>query len=849
MSKKAIAIFCLAIAAVCFRTSGVTYNFVHINFFTQDVVESGGSAVFKYFPFKFSDEKATISGVNLNYILNNGKLVTVTLTHSGDYFSASVPAQAPATIDYYYSLLCVPLSGKGVFENDTKWFTKVMGKPFAPGAAYPLLVQFSGRLRDYHENELRSDVFPGADYANTPYSLALKDYGDSIELAIFPVANSSGLEVLAFGHTVADSECKRVEFALNMGSSTNFLVKRQIGPTPKFPLGSPYGATIPWYTATVAAVTTGELVDFELSLTEAPSGKIQVSVVHRYYVGSGKIGQKFQHPWANAAGDASISVLTEPAYGFGQHVENTLPGRTPDFLTGRALFTTDWNTSYLHGNRPGPDCSGSIVVPPNDKSPLFLSGALGPAYLQASCWQCHFEAGPGHPADSAGDSLQATVFLGVKQADTLVPDPVYGDMLRCKAIAGAQPAGGVQVSYTAVSGSFANGAAYTLRKPVVTFVNLSKGPLGSNVEYSYRVSPFLCGAGLLAAIPEDSILSHADPGDRDGDGIAGRAYMATDSVDGKQRVGRFGYKASMPSLAGQVAYIANRCLGLTSSLYPSDGGNGSAPELSDNAMATLLSYAALLAPPPRQNWQDSAAIRGKGVFETSGCVKCHIPATRTGKGNEFPELDNLEIQPFTDLLLHDMGADLADNFGGDSALARQWRTAPLWGLGYAADASGRENYLHDGRARSILEAILWHGGEAGKAKNAVLSLTDLQRSDLVAFCKYPFADRLPVPLGSPVADPCPLRGGLSFLLVCQPNPVRTVARFSVPRVLFPAGSERSRTATFSIYNTRGQCVFVKVLSAAARELAWNSAPCGPGRYFAECRSGTTVCSGNILVIR
>jgi hypothetical protein len=196
-----------------------------------------------------------------------------------------------------------------------------------------------------------------------------------------------------------------------------------------------------------------------------------------------------------------------------------------------------------------------------------------------------------------------------------------------------------------------------------------------------------------------------------------------------------------------------------------------------------------------------------------------------------------------------MGQDLADNYGGDSALARQWRTAPLWGLGYAADASGRESYLHDGRARSIMEAILWHGGEAGKAKNAVIGLTDLQRSDLVAFCKYPFADRLPVPLSSPVADPCLLQGGLSFLLVCQPNPVRTVARFSVPRALFPAGSEQGRTATFSIYNTRGQCVFVKVLSATVHGFTWNSAPWGPGRYFAECRSGTTVGSGNILVMR
>ena len=700
-SRIAPIVYC-AIAALSFRAAAVTYNFVHINFFTQDVVENAGSAVFKYFPFKFSDDKSAIAGVNLNYILNNGALSTLHMAKSGDCFTAAVAAAPSSAIDYYYSLQCVPLAGKGTFSNDTKWFTKTMGMPFGGGAVYPLLVQCSGRFRDAHENELRSDRFPGADYASTVYTLVFKDYGDSIELAVFPSANSISLELHAFNHVPVDSACKRAEYALNMGSSTNFLVLQHTGATQKFPQGSPYGTAVPWYTGTIASVTTGELVDFELSLTESPSNAVTTSAVQRYYVGDGKLGQQYQHPWANTAGAASVSVVTEPAFGFGQHVAGAAPGRSLSFLTGRTLFCTDWSTSRLRNAGPVPDCNGGFTAPANDQSPFFASGALGPRYLQESCYECHREAGPGHPPDSAGDSLDAIVFLGLTAPGTPAPHPVYGDMLRCKATSGVTPDGNVQLFYTTVTGTFTSGESYTLRKPVINFINLSQGPLGSAAVYSCRISPFLCGAGLLSAIPDSSILSRADPDDRDSDGISGRAFFAVDPLDGKLHVGRFGCKASMPSLMGEIAYLANRCLGLTSRYFPSDGGTGSVVELSDSALSQILSYAALLVPPPRKNWQDSSAIRGKTIFETSGCAKCHVPATRTGTGNRFGELDYLEIQPFTDLLLHDMGPDLADTYGGDSATGSEWRTAPLWGLGYVADATGRSNYLHDGRARSIL---------------------------------------------------------------------------------------------------------------------------------------------------
>jgi CxxC motif-containing protein (DUF1111 family) len=404
------------------------------------------------------------------------------------------------------------------------------------------------------------------------------------------------------------------------------------------------------------------------------------------------------------------------------------------------------------------------------------------------------------------------------------------------------------VSYTLISGTFNDGASYTIRKPEIAFVNLSKGPLDSTAVSSCRISPFLCGEGLLEAVPEDSILLHADSSDRDNDGISGRANFAVDPVDGVRRLGRFGWKASLPSLKGEIAFVANRCLGLTSRYFPVDGG-GTGAELSDSGLGLLLSYAALCAPPPRNNWQDSSALRGKALFEGAGCVKCHLPAMRTGSTSQFTELNNLEIQPFTDLLLHDMGAGLADNYSQENALGSEWRTAPLWGIGFIADAGGRESYLHDGRAQSIMEAVLWHGGEAEKAKNAVLGFTAQQRNDLVAYCKYPFADRLPRPLASPVAAPYSRQNSQRYFLVCWPNTVRTVARFMLSDAGDVAHAANHAPALFSVYNMRGQCVFRQAITAGAREVVWNSMPYKAGKYLAQlCREGRTYAS-KVVVIR
>ncbi|HUI91787.1 MAG TPA: di-heme oxidoredictase family protein [Chitinivibrionales bacterium] len=846
MSKTKRAVLPACILACSFFTiaPAVTYNFVHINFFTQDVSENASGAVFKYFPFKSSDEKAVISGVSLNYIKSNAPLVTVAMTKAGDYYTATVPAPAYTQIDFYYTLVCSPLVGTGTFSDDTKWFTKILGQPFTPSPKLPLTVTASGRFRDRHENEYRSDNFPNAYFTNTAYMLSFKDYGDSIEFAVFPAMNSSALEFHAFNHSVVDSICVRAEFALNMGAA-NLLINQHTGPDPKFPSGSPFGPSVQWYTTTVAAVSVGELVDFELLLTDPAGTRSYTTALNRYYVGSGKLGQRFQHPWANPAGDASISYITQPSYGFTQHCVNAGWGRSPDFLSGKALFDTDWKTGNLKNFPSDPDCNGSQVISPVDKSPFYAAGSLGPGYLQASCYECHVQAGAGHTADSAGDSLQAMVLLGVRQQGGIAPHPVYGDVLQCKAASGAAGDGQVKVSYTPVNGTFSDGEAYTLRKPAVSFVNMTKGPLDSTVVFSYRVSPLVCGAGLLEAVPEDSILVRADSSDRDGDGISGRANYAIDPVDGVRKLGRFGWKASVPSLKGEIAYLANRCIGLTSGYFPADSGGAAGAELSDSGLALLLTYAALCVPPPRGNWQDSSAIRGKALFENAGCVKCHVPAMHTGTSSQFPELNNLEIQPFTDLLLHDMGAGLADDYSQENASGSQWRTPPLWGIGFNGDAGGRESYLHDGRAQSIMEAVLWHDGEAKKAKTAVLAFSAQQRGDLVAFCKYPFADRLPRPLPSPVLPRMNSSMSSQGAFSCSPNPARRFTQFFIASSIFTLQGP----LVLHIYNLRGQCVFSKAISAKINSIKWDVTGCESGTYFAFLSARNTSYRKEIVVMK
>ncbi|HEX9648783.1 MAG TPA: di-heme oxidoredictase family protein, partial [Alphaproteobacteria bacterium] len=274
---------------------------------------------------------------------------------------------------------------------------------------------------------------------------------------------------------------------------------------------------------------------------------------------------------------------------------------------------------------------------------------------------------------------------------------------------------------------------------------LAFGPLGDDAMLSPRVAPATIGLGLLEAVPEATILALADPADADGDGVSGRPNRVAGEVGGGIALGRFGWKANQPSLRRQNAAAALGDIGLTSTLFPDENcaapqdacraaKSGGAPELSDAFLDKLTLYTRLLAV-PRQRGADAEPVRhGEQLFRAAGCAACHMPTLVTG-AHPLAELAGQVIHPFTDLLLHDMGEGLADGRPDFAATGREWRTAPLWGLGLVETVNGHTYFLHDGRARNLAEAILWHGGEAEAARERFRALPRGDREALLAFLR------------------------------------------------------------------------------------------------------------------
>jgi CxxC motif-containing protein (DUF1111 family) len=254
----------------------------------------------------------------------------------------------------------------------------------------------------------------------------------------------------------------------------------------------------------------------------------------------------------------------------------------------------------------------------------------------------------------------------------------------------------------------------------------------------------MIGLGLLQAVPNDTLLALADPDDRDGDGISGRPNEVWDSVNRKTVLGRFGWKANQPNLRQQNAGAAVGDIGIATSLASgqnctpaqvdcADAISGGSPEMSDEFLNKLTLYTMTLAVPAQRNAGDPNVKHGEQVFRALGCAACHMPTLQSGSVEGFPELSNQIFHPFTDLLLHDMGEPLSDHRPDFQALGREWRTPPLWGLGLIPKVSQHDLLLHDGRARGPAEAILWHGGEAEKSREAFRTSTKAERDALIAF--------------------------------------------------------------------------------------------------------------------
>jgi CxxC motif-containing protein (DUF1111 family) len=372
---------------------------------------------------------------------------------------------------------------------------------------------------------------------------------------------------------------------------------------------------------------------------------------------------------------------------------------------------------------------------------------LGPLFNARSCSGCHFKDGRGRPPEPGEPMDTMLLRISVPGADVHgapMPEPVYGDQIQGQSIPGVPREADVFVSYDEAAGAFSDNEAFSLRKPSYRIAHLGYGPIAQPLLMSPRVSPGIIGLGLLEAIPEAALQRLADPDDGDGDGISGHVNMVWDHGTSRTAVGRFGWKAEQPSVLQQTAAAFVGDIGITSPLFRA--GNHTArenaaaqqpsrsePELGEKIFHAVGLYARSLAVPAARTGDDPQALAGRQLFAIARCAACHVPELKTGPYPEMPELAYQTIHAYTDLLLHDMGDGLADDRPAFTATGREWRTPPLWGLGLIAKVNGHTFLLHDGRARNVAEAILWHAGEATASKQRFLTMSAQDRLALLAF--------------------------------------------------------------------------------------------------------------------
>ena len=373
------------------------------------------------------------------------------------------------------------------------------------------------------------------------------------------------------------------------------------------------------------------------------------------------------------------------------------------------------------------------------------NGGLGPVFDNTSCTGCHFGDGRGRPPVGA-ERFESMLFRasvpGAGAHGGPNPVPGFGGQLQMRAIPGLQPGLVASISYRDSSARFSDGATYVLRVPSYRFSN-PYTPLPASLLVSPRVAPVVFGLGLLENVPDFVLQALADPSDRDRDGISGRTNTTWDVALGRPVIGRFGWKATVGTLLQQTAGAYNGDMGITSALFPAESCEGyrpgcqrHAPDVSNDVLNATAFYQATLGVPARRKLDDATARAGEDVFYDAGCASCHVP-TLTSTSPATPARSRIRtpvsIHPYTDLLLHDMGPALGDNRADFLASGSEWRTAPLWGIGLVKTVNGHTNFLHDGRARTLLEAVLWHGGEAERARETVRRLPTASRNALIAF--------------------------------------------------------------------------------------------------------------------
>lgn len=436
----------------------------------------------------------------------------------------------------------------------------------------------------------------------------------------------------------------------------------------------------------------------------------------------------------NSGGATSVSKTNNDA--FSLPAANLSFERRLDFSVGNSFFRNPW-----------------VIAP----SATTARDGLGPLFNTNGCQNCHIRDGRGHLPQAADDnavSLLVRMSIRPHSAEQeqrvlrhgVIPHPLYGDQIQDFAVPGVDAEAQIHITYQTQTVTLADGSVVTLRKPHLTLSQLAYGALDDDVVYSLRMAPPMIGLGLLEALNDEQIEQLADPQDENNDGISGRSNRVWDVEQQKLVRGRFGWKAEQPSLKQQNAAAFNGDIGITSSLFPAencraaqqaclDAPSGGKPELSDKLLDSVTFYTGNLGVPARRNVDDPQVKRGEAVFVEAGCGDCHHVAFTTPTLPGRPQHSAQTIHPYTDMLLHDMGPGLADDRAVFAASGSEWRTPPLWGIGLTKTVSGFEHYLHDGRAESLLEAVLWHGGEAKQSRDYIVRAQRTEREALLAFLR------------------------------------------------------------------------------------------------------------------
>jgi len=427
-----------------------------------------------------------------------------------------------------------------------------------------------------------------------------------------------------------------------------------------------------------------------------------------------------------AGGDTTVFAENNKAFSRPLANISTLSRR--EHVVGNSFFNKNW-----------------VMAPSSTSS----RDGLGPMFNARSCSACHMQDGRGCPPEEGEEALSLIMRLSVAGADphgAPLPHSIYGGQLSERAIPGASPEGQLRITHEEVIALFGDGESTTLRKPTYEIAGLAYGEIG-DVLTSPRVAPAVHGMGLLEAIPQATLLAKADPDDADGDGVSGRANLVYDVESGKKVMGRFGWKANQPDMRQQVAAAFCNDIGITSSVFPNENNtaiqnerfgldklpNGGEFELDEKVLSRTTSYLQTIAPPARRDWDKPEVMRGETIFSKIGCAECHTPSHQTDDSSPIKELHGQTIFAYTDLLLHDMGDALADGRPDFEATGSEWRTPPLWGIGLQKVVNGHTCFLHDGRARNLNEAILWHGGEGQASTDAYKELNRDDRAALLAF--------------------------------------------------------------------------------------------------------------------